>query len=102
MHSFYSHLEWNDEEEEEQDEEAYYHEIYTVDAEECDSEADEQECAVYLQRRKAHRAQLRQRNPYKRFPRSRKKGRFPRFRRGRGKGRGKGRSRRWPALYAQR
>ena len=37
----------------------YYECIYTVDAEECDSAADEEGCSVYLQRRKAHRAKLR-------------------------------------------
>lgn len=77
-------------EEEDDDEEVYYECIYTIDAEECDSAADEEECSVYLQRRKAHRAKLRSKDPYRKFPRSRRKGRFPRFRRGRGKGRPKG------------
>jgi len=78
----------------EEDEEIYYNKIYEVDAEECDSAADEEECAVYMQRRKAHRARLRGQDPRRKFPRYRKKGRFPRFRCGRGKGKGKGRRRR--------
>ena len=74
----------------------YYNEIYTVDAEECDSAADEEECSVYLQRRKAHRAKLRSYEPHRKFPRHRKRGRVPRFRRGKGKGSGKGNRRRRP------
>ena len=58
-----------EEDQEDDDEEVYYECIYTIDAEECDSAADVKECSVYLQRRKAHRAKLRSKDPYRKFPR---------------------------------
>ena len=88
------------EEEEDDDEEMSIAEAYTLDASDCDTAADEQECEAYLQMRKHYRLTRKGRNkdPHQK---ARRYGRpFIRRRKGGGKGRGKYRRRPWSGKSA--